>query len=324
MLELDDIADIMADLVRDATAPLIAANDELRAENKSLADRLASVEAREIPDTAGLCSAEDAALLVADGIARAIADLPEPKDAEVDMEAVEAMLDAKLAVAVEALPTPEKGDPGEVDMEAVEVIVADKLAAAVAAIPPAEKGDAGEVDMEAVAVLIDKAVAALPPPKDGQSVDMAEVDRTIAERVKAAVEALPPPKDGIGLADILKDQDGCAVFVMSDGRTKNLGPIDGKDGKTFTLDDFDIVPLGDDRSFKFCFTNGEVMHSFEMSFPVMIFRGVYVEGREYARGDTVSWAGSTWHCDLDGTKNKPGEGNWTLSNKKGRDGKDAK
>lgn len=268
----------MVDIVRGYVAaeiePLRAANQALAAENKALAERLAAVEAREMPDVTGLCSAEDAALLVADGIARLAADLPKG----VEIEAVEALIAAKQVSA--------------------------------------------EVDMDAVAELIDKAVAEIPRPEDGKSVDMAEVEQVIAERVKAAVEALPVPNDGIGLASAFKDQDGCLILTMTNGETRDLGPIDGKNGATFTLDDFEVVPM-DERTIKMGFTYGEVMHSFELEFPVPIYRGVFKEGQEYARGDMVTWAGSVYHAEK-ATTEKPGTDDWTLAVKAGRHGRDAR
>src|SRR6187551_2718209 len=74
------------------------------------------------------------------------------------------------------------------------------------------------------------------PGDAGRDVDMGEVGSLIETAVKSAVAALPAPKDGeagkdgIGLADALKDADGNLVVVMTDGRTKSLGRVDGKDG----------------------------------------------------------------------------------------------
>lgn len=58
----------------------------------------------------------------------------------------------------------------------------------------------------------------------------------------------------------------------------------------------------------------------------LTYCGVYVDGRSYDRGDGVTYAGSFWHCNTDGTRTKPGEGSsdWTLTVKRGRDGKDAR
>lgn len=172
-----------------------------------------------------------------------------------------------------------------------------------------EKGEPGEVDMTEVAALVDtavkSAVAVLPVPQDG--------------------------KDGLGLADALIDRAGNLVLAMTDGSTRNLGLVigkdgeDGKAGETFTLDDFDIVPYDDERTFKFCFTRGEAMHSFELSFPVMLDRGVWGEEKAYQKGDAVTWAGSLWTAQRDapGKPDTPDSG-WRLAVKRGRDGKDLK
>ena len=57
--------------------------------------------------------------------------------------------------------------------------------------------------------------------------------------------------------------------------------------------------------------------------PIQIYRGVFCE-QTYHQGDTVTWAGSLWHCNKSGTPAKPGDGSpdWTLAVKKGRDGRE--
>lgn len=59
--------------------------------------------------------------------------------------------------------------------------------------------------------------------------------------------------------------------------------------------------------------------------PIQEYKGVYSpEGDGYAAHDTVTWAGSLWHCNKTGTTAKPGDGSpdWTLAVKKGRDGRE--
>jgi len=57
--------------------------------------------------------------------------------------------------------------------------------------------------------------------------------------------------------------------------------------------------------------------------PAMIYREIFKEGTEYARGDVVTWAGSAWHCNAESTRVKPGTGSdWKLMVKEGRAGKD--
>jgi Collagen triple helix repeat (20 copies) len=62
-----------------------------------------------------------------------------------------------------------------------------------------------------------------------------------------------------------------------------------------------------------------------MTFPVQIYRNVWRAENVYERGDTVTWAGSLWHCNAT-TNEKPDAGGdaWTLCTKRGRDGKDAR
>lgn len=53
------------------------------------------------------------------------------------------------------------------------------------------------------------------------------------------------------------------------------------------------------------------------------YRGVHEPSVAYDIGDTVTHGGSLWHCNSL-TKERPGEGSkaWTLTVKRGRDGKD--
>lgn len=185
-----------------------------------------------------------------------------------------------------------------------------ELEAKAAAIP--ERGEKGE------------------PGEPGQSVDMAEVQNSIEQAVESAIKALPAPKDGsdgkdgVGLVNALRDETGALVLVMSDGSTKNLGQINGKDGETFTLDDFDVVAL-DERTIKMSFTKGDIMHSFELEFPIPLYDGTYDQEKGYRRGDMATWGGSVWHCDEPkGLKPGTPDSGWTLAVKAGRPGKDGK
>jgi hypothetical protein len=165
-----------------------------------------------------------------------------------------------------------------------------------------------------------------------------DVSALVAEQVVKAVANIPVPRDGTdgkdgadgrGVRSLLIDRNGELVATMDDGETKALGPVIGKDGAPgkdgrdgFGLDDFDCQPI-DERTIKMTFVRGEVAHSYELQFPVVVYRGVFRDGQDYERGDMVTWAGSLWHCDSE-TKDKPGTDSWTLAAKKGRDGKDAK
>lgn len=162
------------------------------------------------------------------------------------------------------------------------------------------------------------------PGEAGTDADMAEVGRLIEAAVKSAVAALPVPKDGepgkdgTGLADVLRDADGGIVVVMTDGRTKSLGRVDGKDGITPTFLDAEFI--GRTLRLKF---DGDRACEFQLATPEYV--GVFKEGETYEPGDMVTWAGSTWHCDEPkGLKPGAPDSGWTLAVKAGRPGKDAK
>lgn len=307
MLDLDDIADVVASAVKAATAPLI---ERLDAQARLIAD----LEARDMP----------------------VAIKGDP--GEVDMEEVRGILSDLVSAAFATIPAPQDGksvDPNEVRQMVEE---------AVAALPPAKDGES--VDMAEVKVLIDDAFEAKVPPRIFDAVkaipapqapepiapDMDAIEASIHEGIAKAVAKLPAAKDGengIGLADALIDHDGHLVITMTDGRTKALGNVvgkdgeRGKDGETFTLDDFDIEQT-DDRTLEFKFLRGDTMHTFELEFPVPIFREAFKEGRDYRKGDMVVWGGSLWAATKD-TAAKPDspDSGWMIAARKGRDGKSA-
>ena len=83
------------------------------------------------------------------------------------------------------------------------------------------------------------------------------------------------------------------------------------------------VSLKDARTFSLTLSLSTGQKTFEETLPVMVYRGVYKDGAGYTHGDTVTWAGSLWHCQKD-TSMKPGSAcpDWVLVAKKGTDGKD--
>lgn len=149
----------------------------------------------------------------------------------------------------------------------------------------------------------------------------------------------PPGRDGVtgakGLDGLTgeRGQDGPEGKPGRDGRDgvpgvagapgeKGLDGLHGKDGQDgLGFDDLDVLYDGE-RGVTFRFTKGDRVKDFPLTLPMEIYRGVYTE-KAYARGDSVTWAGSEWHCN-EPTTTKPGDGSkaWTLKVKRGRDGKD--
>lgn len=139
-------------------------------------------------------------------------------------------------------------------------------------------------------------------------------------------------RDGLDAREFIR-ANGRLIVTMSDGSTKDLGVIDGKDGEPgkdgrdgFSLRNFDASLMDDGRTVLLTFAEGDQAFSAELSFPAMIYRGVYNETQQYQRGDTVTFGGSLWHCDNDALGVKPDATgdmkSWTLCAKRGRDGKD--
>ncbi|UHD44918.1 hypothetical protein LUX29_18110 [Aureimonas altamirensis] len=154
------------------------------------------------------------------------------------------------------------------------------------------------------------------------------VDRLAA--LEKRLDALPVAKDGVGLASALIDRSGNLVLTLSDGTTRELGVVVGKDGDPgkdgrdgFSLEAFDASLADDGRTVLLSFEQDDVKFIAEMAIPTIIDRGVYKAGQEYAQGDAVTWAGSLWIAQAK-TSEKPDSGQgWRLAVKRGRDGKDA-
>jgi hypothetical protein len=182
-------------------------------------------------------------------------------------------------------------------------------------------------------------------------------ERIVAIETKAAV---PPPAPDLGdLRERLATVEACthvqgtleaAVHVTEkalatvservavlETRAPVAGPagapgINGKDGTPgrdgvdgLGFDDLQVVQV-DERRFTVKAIKGDRVKDIgTLTFPVLIYRGVYLENKTYEPGDVVTWAGSTWNAN-EPTSTKPGEGSkaWTLIVKRGRDGKDGK
>lgn len=216
-----------------------------------------------------------------------------------------------------------------------------------AAIPGERGRDGTSITLDDVAPLVaeavDRAVKALPAPKDGQdgaSVDLGEIERLIAERLDAAITALPPArdgvdgKDGVSVSGAMIDRDGSLILTLSNGETRSPGVVVGRDGRdgdpgppgrdALRVQDIDLTLEPDGRTLLITLDDGDVSFAAEIGIPTMIYRGVFRDGDAYERGDTVTWAGSLWHCNIP-TKDRPGESSdaWTLAVKRGRDAKPA-
>lgn len=132
--------------------------------------------------------------------------------------------------------------------------------------------------------------------------------------VKGYVQrALAPVLERLAAIEAVKPVDGLPGEKGEPGQ-------DGKDGLGF--DDLTVEHDGE-RGVVLRFQRGDVVKEFPLTFDVVLDRGVYKAGQEYAKGDAVTWGGSLWIAQKE-TSAKPEGGDWRLAVKRGRDGKDAK
>jgi hypothetical protein len=240
--------------------------------------------------------------------------------------------------------------------------VVDQIAQTISCLPPAKDGrpgkDADEAEItqrvtlavsktlaDTVSAAVDAAVAAIPRPRDGESVH----PDTVRLMVNEAVAALPAPKAGEPGRDALQldilpalDRakayprgtfcrfEGGMIHAFRNTEPLGEGGVDGDleaagwDVIVAGISSFVIEESGDGRNFvvKVAMTGG-ALAELPFSSPAMIYRGVWRE-QPWERGDVVTWDGSMWHCN-EPTMDEPGKPEskgWTLCTKRGRDGRD--
>lgn len=243
----------------------------------------------------------------------------------------------EVAIAAAALiEKPKDGEPGkDVDPDHVRQLVDD----AVAKLPAPKDGSSITVDdvMPVITAALERAVADLPAPQDGKSVTADEVQALVDDAVSKCMQSISLPKDGqpgrdAAHIEILPALDIAKCYPRGT-YAKHLGGLWRSYEATSGMKGWECIVEGvasigveqdGDRSFKAVATlsSGRTEEKC-LTFPLMIYRGVFAGG-DHAPGDTVTWAGSLWHCD-EATSDKPGElgsKGWRLAVKKGRDGKD--
>lgn len=188
----------------------------------------------------------------------------------------------------------EKGDPGERGAQGEK---GDPGAAGEPG-PRGEKGDPGEQGA---------------PGKDGAAGAPGPAGKSIT------MDDIAPVLD-VAIAKGLLDLERRATDTLQRAIDKMPAPKDGADGLGF--DDLTVTHDGE-RSFTLSFQRGEKAKEFTFKLPVVIDRGVYVEGKAYERGDQVTWNGSVWIAEKEAPAGRPADGtskDWRLSAKRGDKG----
>lgn len=164
-------------------------------------------------------------------------------------------------------------------------------------------------------LLLEK-IAELKQPEDGKSVTVAELEPIIQAEVDKAVRALPVPKDGAGVAGAMIDREGELLLTLSNGEVKKLGRIVGKDGVDLTDVSFEY---DGERSLTIIGKGGSITKRL----PIPMDRGYFRDGMPaLEKGDIVTHDGNAWIA-LKETKARPStdaKEDWRLFARKGRDG----
>lgn len=331
MLDSKALAQATAAIVKEHVAAAVAPLLERVKELESRA--LTKGEPGEPGKDGTSVTALDVAPIIAEEVQRAFAALPAPKDGVDGKNGA----DGRDGI-----------DGKSVTIEQLEPIVALHVERAVSEIPAAKDGKDGRDGVDG---------------KDGasgKSVSIDEIEPIIAGYVEKAVSAIPVPvdgkdgrhgldgkdgangkngKDGLGAAGAMIDRSGNLILTMTDGSSKDLGPVVGKDGVNgadgndgapgaagadgtdgIGFDDLDLIE--DDEGLKFRFVRGTLVKDFLL--PIPTDHGVWKE-KLWRKGQGVTWGGSFWIAQRD-TKEKPDtpDSGWRLAVKKGRDGKDVK
>jgi hypothetical protein len=146
--------------------------------------------------------------------------------------------------------------------------------------------------------------------------------------------------DGVGVAGAFKDHDGALILTLTNGETRNLGQIEGKNGRDgidgrngadgaqgpagFSLEAFDAALKDDGRTLLLKFSADGMTATHEIQMPVVIDRGVYKADADYLQGDAVTWGGSIFIAQRDTSAKPEASDDWRLAVKRGRDGKPGK
>ena len=229
----------------------------------------AAIEARPWPDSATMSKT------LGELVTAEVARMPVPRDGrDVDVAMLQAFLEAAAVKAIAVLPVPksgrdgEKGERGEMGPigigekgergEQGEPGAPGRDGESITGPPGPAGRDGRSVTPEELHPLIDaavaQAVAALPPAPagpagergaDGASTTVYDVALLVGDLVTKAVAAIPLPKDGCGLMDALINRDGELVVTFTDGRTKTVGRVEGKD-----VDPADVVRIVTDVATK--------------------------------------------------------------------------
>lgn len=265
--------------------------------------------------------------LVTDAVKAAVADIPTPVVPELP-DVTKLVTDAVKA-AVADIPT-----PAVPEFPDVTKLVNDAVKAAVAEIPAPVIPELPDVN-QLVNDTVKAAVSEIPVPVVPE---LPDVTQLVNDAVKLAVSEIPKPvipsdgRDALQIElepciDETKSYPRGTYATHKGGLWRSYQKTDGMRGWECIVDGVAGVNIQQDEERLFTISlekSSGLVDVKTFAIPVTIYRDVFKAGKEYEPGDTVTWAGSLWHCN-EKTTDKPGEPGtkgWTLAVKKGRDLRD--
>ena len=299
MFDPEKFGEAMGDAIREAVSPLLKRIADLEEQARKPVDAGAEIER---------------------AVAAAVAGLPAPKDGK---DAVLPDVKQMVAEAVAALPVPKNGDPGK------SFTIDDARPLIDAAVIQIRK-DADEVLAEPLALaekardmLLEK-LGELRQPANGASVTVEDVAPLVRSEVERAVAALPAPKDGLGVAGAMIDRDGALQITLTNGEVKSLGLVVGKDGEDgkdgLSLDGFELEYLPESHEIAIKATAAGRVKELRYSAGGIRPAGYWREGTKAVAGEAWVHDGSLWIATK-GNASKPATGDdWIIAARKGRDG----
>ncbi|WP_455424801.1 phage gp6-like head-tail connector protein [Dryocola sp. LX212] len=251
---------------------------------------------------------------------------------------------------LKSIPIPKDGKSASA--EDIRPLLQKMVDTAVASLPAPQNGKDYDPDVlqRAVEQAVSDAVAALPVPKDGKSVTVDDVRPLLQQMVTAAVpdveslvkatlSSLPAPEPGkpgesgrdalqLEILPAIDPEKSCprgTYATHNGGLWRAYEKTHGMRGWECLVDgvgDISIQLAEDQRTLSVAVVRSSgATQTKTFAVPVQIYRGVFKSGETYQPGDTVTWAGSVWHCNSPATDKpgEPGSSGWTLAVKRGRD-----
>lgn len=174
--------------------------------------------------------------------------------------------------------------------------------------------------LEDMIPIVHDAIALIPVPKDGR-------DGIDGKDGRDGVDGING-KDGCDALDAMIDRDGNLIIAFNNGYLKNVGHVVGRDGAMgqpgLGFEDMTEEVADDGRTIirRYSRPGTDEVKEFRHKMYVILDQGLWESGKQYQRGDGVTWSRHFWIAKEDTMEEPKGGSSWRLAVKSGRDGKD--